>query len=154
MTVAAAITPAGVDIAPSRQSGAQKTLVFDFTQEGSSVESAFTVARERDLWADRDDIALKDAFVMANRPTNVSSEHFVRWMKEVIENPEYPDVPQHHLEAVREAAQQLLDSHGLAVAIQCSWSEATTHLWSQGRDIKRGKPRPRVFRFVGAVKVD
>lgn len=154
VTMPPADASSGSSHTPSRQSSHQREVrVFSLTQEGSDVHAAFTVARELDKWSNRDDLALKQAFVVANRPKGVSADHFLRWMREVIENPVTPDVPEHHLEAVRDAAQQLRDPEGLAVAIECSWSEATQHLWSRGQEIKRGKPRPNVYRFVGTVPV-
>lgn len=142
----------GVDRTPSRQDEgtASPARVFSLTQRGSDVEAAFTVAREKDMWSDRDDIALKDAFIVANRPKGVSAEHFIRWAQEVIDNPGNPEVPQHHLEAVMAVVNELQKPDGLAVAIECSWSEATLHLWELGQEIKRGKPRPQVYKFIGS----
>lgn len=125
---------------------------FNVQQAGTDVETAFTVAREIDKWSAHDDLALKDAFIIANRPKGVSAEHFVRWLQVLAEDPGSDEVPEHHRSALLEVLPDFVDPHGRAVAVQCSWSEGTTHLWAQGHEIKRGKRRPNVYTFIGTVK--
>jgi hypothetical protein len=129
-----------------------KVKRFDITQEGSDVTTAFTVARERDLWTDREDIALKDAFIIANRPKGVSAGHFHRWMQALAEDPKSTEVPAQHIPAVAAVLAEFMNPAGLAVAIECSWSETTQHLWAKGHEIKRGKRRPNAYLFVGSVR--
>lgn len=132
--------------------GRGRTKEFSVTQEGTSAEAAFTVARERDTWTERENISLKEAFVMANKPRGVSADHFIRWIRAVIDDPETEDVPDHHKPIVLLTAREYLDPNGPAIAVPCSWSETTDHLWDQGREIRRGKRRPEVYRFIGTVK--
>jgi hypothetical protein len=129
-----------------------KVKRFDITQEGSDPSTAFLVAREKDKWTDREDIALKDAFMIANRPKGVSAAHFHRWMQALAEDPKTTEVPSQHIAAVAEVISEFMNPTGVAIAIECSWSETTQHLWHKGHEIKRGKRRPNAYLFVGTVR--
>jgi hypothetical protein len=152
MSALQAPVPQGDEIVVPLFTAGTKVKRFDITQEGSTVETAFTVAREKDKWTDHEDIALKQAFVLANRPKGVSAGHFHRWMQALAENPRSTEVPAQHIPVVAEVLAEFINPTGAAVAIECSWSETTTHLWSTGHEIRRGKRRPNAYLFVGSVR--
>lgn len=137
-----------IDLRARRTSRVQR---FSVMQEASSVEAAFVVAVEGDRWNTNNGIALKRSFVIANKPKGVAADHFVRWIEAIIEDPASQMIPDHHRPAVLQTAQVYSDAGGPAVAIPCSWSETTDHLFHIGHQIRRGKRRPKVFRFIGVV---
>lgn len=125
---------------------------FLITQEGSDVDAAYTVAREHDLWNDKEALGLKKAFIIANRPKGVAADHYLDWVTSYIQDPMSDKVPQQHLEAVARDAAVYGDPDAPALAIDCSWAESTDHLSEIGRTIGRGRRRPGVYRFVGTVR--
>lgn len=141
-----------IDLRERTRPRSGRVRTFNVTKEGSSVDAAFTVAVEQGRWrGENDDIALKRAFVVANKPTGVAADHFIKWIEAILEDPESLDVPEHHRDTVLEVAKVYANPSGPAVAIPCSWSETTSYLWKIGHEIKRGKRRPVVYRFIGTV---
>ena len=131
---------------------------FETEEAGSSPEAAFVVAREDAKWhwglrgsGDRDELTLKQAFRLANKPKGVSADLFIRWVKAAVMDPETDDVPAHHKQAVLEAARMYNDPDGPAIAVPCSYAETTDFLMKRGREMKKGMRRPQVYRFIGTV---
>lgn len=138
-----------IDLRTRRTSRVQR---FSVMQEASSVGAAFVVAVESDRWhTGNHGMALKRSFVIARKPKGVAANHFVRWVEAIIEDPKSTLVPDHHRPAVLQTAQVYSDPEGPAIAVPCSWSETTDHLFRIGHQIRRGKRRPRVFMFIGTV---
>lgn len=137
------------------------TVSFDIEQGGTDPESAFTIAREDAKWNwgitqrrngnAQNVIDMKTAFMIANKPKGVSADHFIRWVKEAVLDPESPKIPVQHQESVLAAAREYSNPEGKAVAIPCSYTEASGYLELKGRELKKGVRRPKVYRFIGTV---
>lgn len=134
------------------------SVAFETVEAGSSPEAAFTVAQEDARWNwglkgsdHREELTLKHAFRLANKPKGVSAELFIRWVKAAVLDPDTDAVPVHHMPAVLEAARMYTDPHGPAVAVPCSYAETTDFLMKRGREMKKGMRRPQVYKFIGTV---
>jgi hypothetical protein len=135
-------------------------ISFDTEEAGSSPEAAFTLAVEDAKWnwglqgTDQrgDELTVKAAFKLANKPKGVSADRFIEWVKAAVLDPDSPKIPDHHRKSVLEAARMYTDPEGPALAITCSYAETTDFLMKRGREMKRGMRRPYVYRFIGTVK--